>query len=146
MAASTVGHRVILTVIVHDAEGRASSALDVDDFVISENGRPQSISLFRNLRPPQELIVKRPPKDYMNLQPPPFAAFESQQPVNVLILDTRNTDPEFQPWMRSQALRFVSMLRPDAEVAFYNLPLPASPSPPVLALQIALRGRTCRFT
>jgi VWFA-related protein len=123
MAASAAGHRIILTVIVHDAEGRASSALDAGDFVISENGRPQSISLFRNLRPPQELIVKRPPKDYM-ISNRPFAAFESQQPVNVLILDTRNTDPEFQPWMRSQALRFVSMLRPDADMAFYQLAAP----------------------
>jgi VWFA-related protein len=120
MAAPASGQTVTLTAVVHDVEGRASSALNAQDFLITEEGKPRSIALFKNLRPPQELIVKRPPKKY-TISNRPLAAYGSQQPVNVLILDTRNTDPEFQPWMRSQALRFVSMLRPDTDVAFYQL-------------------------
>jgi VWFA-related protein len=87
--------------------------------VVHEKSETRRITLFKNLRPPEQLIEKRPPDQY-TISNRPLAAFGTQQPVNIVVVDTRNTDPEFQPWMRSQALRFVTMLRPDADVAFYQ--------------------------
>jgi VWFA-related protein len=118
--AAQAEHIVTVTAVVHDAEGRAISALSGNDFVLTQRGQPQSPSRFRNLRPAQELISQRPPDQYL-ISNRPLAALESRQPVSVLVLDTRNTDPEFQPWMRNQVLRFVSMLRTGEDVAFYQL-------------------------
>jgi VWFA-related protein len=117
--AAASGHAIRLTAVVHDSSGNVSSALRAADFVIREKDEAHPITFFRNLRPPQQLIEKRPPSEY-TVSNRPLAAFEVQQPVNVVVLDTRNTDPEFQPWLRGQALRFISLLRPDADIALYQ--------------------------
>lgn len=109
--------------LVRASDGRAVADLTENDFKIGDHGKLLlPVTHFRNLRPPQKLIVHRPPQEY-TISNRPLAAFEAQQPVNIVILDTRNTDPEFQPWMRSQALRLISLLRPDADIAFYQLTL-----------------------
>lgn len=119
MPAAASGQIIRFTAIVHDSAGNTSSALSSTDFVVREKGETRPVIFFRNLRPPQQLIAKRPPSEY-TVSNRPLAAFETQQPVNVLVLDTRNTDPEFQPWLRSQTLRFISLLRPDADIALYQ--------------------------
>jgi VWFA-related protein len=86
---------------------------------VREEGAARLPTFFRNLRPPQQLIENRPPKEY-TISNRPLAALDAPQPVNIVLLDTRNTDPEFQPWMQSQVLRFVSLLRPDADIALYQ--------------------------
>lgn len=120
MPVEGAGQTIRFTAVVHDSGGNISSALSAADFAVREHGETRQITYFRNLRPPQQLIEKRPPSEY-TVSNRPLAAFEVQQPVNVLVLDTRNTDPEFQPWLRGQALRFISMLRPDADIALYRL-------------------------
>lgn len=117
---AAAGRTITFTAVVHDADGRVSSALTARDIVIRDQAQQRPVTLFRNLRPSQALIAKRPPDQY-TISNRPLAAFGSQQPVNVVVLDTRNTDPEFQPWMRSQALRFISMQRAESDIAFYQL-------------------------
>jgi VWFA-related protein len=113
-------HNVNVTMLVRDEEGRALSALSKADFTISENGNNREILQFRNLRPPATLLASRPPDGYV-VSNRPLAAFNFPQPVTILLLDTSNTDPEFQPWMLYQCGRFLSLLRPGEDVAVYQL-------------------------
>jgi VWFA-related protein len=116
-------HRISLTVVVHDAEGRAISTLTRNDFEVTDNGEPRAIEGFRYLGPSKKLITSRPPEGYI-VSNRPMAAFDAPQPTTILLIDTRNTDPEFQRWQEAQAIRFFTMLRQGEDVAVYRLSKP----------------------
>jgi VWFA-related protein len=113
-------HRDSLSVVVHDAVGRAISSLTKNDFEITDNGQPRVVADFRYLRPSKKLITSRPPEGYI-VSNRPMAAFDSPQPATILLVDTRDTDPEFQRWQEAQSIRFVAMLRQGEDVAAYQL-------------------------
>ncbi len=113
-------HISTLTVLVRNTEDQTLSDLRESDFQIVDNGKTRRVSACLNLRPPVQLQSARPPEQYL-VSNRPLAAFGFPQPTTVLLLDTRNTDPEFQPWLSLQAIRLVSFLRPGENLALWQL-------------------------
>jgi VWFA-related protein len=120
LPADAANRAITLTALVRDSEGRAVSNLTRNDFEIADNGEPRSIASFRYLGPSKELITSRPPEGYI-VSNRPMAAFNSPQPTTILLLDTRDTDPEFQRWQEAQSIRFFTMLRQGEDAAVYQL-------------------------
>jgi VWFA-related protein len=108
-----------VTVLVRTEGQRALSSLTAKNFRISDDGLAREIVSFANLRPSQELLT-RPPRGYF-ISNRPLAAFRMPQPATVVLLDTKNTDPEFQPWQIGQIARFLALLKPGEDVAIYQL-------------------------
>jgi VWFA-related protein len=114
------GHTVSVTVLVRAEGQRALSSLTAKNFRILDAGVAREVISFSNLRPSQELQTRRPPRGYF-ISNRPLAAFRMPQPATVVLLDTKNTDPEFQPWQIGQVARFVALLKPGEDVAIYQL-------------------------
>lgn len=118
--AAAANHAITLTALVRDSEGRPISSLKSGDFEIADNGESRPIAGFRYLGPSKELITSRPPEGYI-VSNRPMAAFNSPQPTTILLVDTRDTDPEFQRWQEAQSIRFFTILRQGEDVAVYQL-------------------------
>lgn len=116
----TTGHTVTTTVLVRDADGRALTNLRESDFVITEKDHARTIVGLKHFGPQKGLVTSRPPDGYI-VSNRPLAAFYFPQPVTIMLLDTADTDPEFQRWMQAQCLRFFTMMRPTENVAVYQL-------------------------
>ncbi|HUB52727.1 MAG TPA: VWA domain-containing protein [Terracidiphilus sp.] len=96
--------------------------LKKQDFEILENGKPQSIDFFeehtaRTLPagsvPPLPAL---PPGVYTNVPPAP----ESDS-VNVLLLDSLNTDQEDQIYVHNQIIGFLKSMQPGTRTAIFTL-------------------------
>jgi VWFA-related protein len=119
-AQTEAGHAVTTTVLARDAEGRPLTGLKEQDFNITEKGQERAISGLKRLGASKGFITNRPPDGYV-VSNRPLAAFFFPQPVTILLLDTADTDPEFQRWMQAQCLRFFTMMRPTENAAVYQL-------------------------
>ena len=109
-----------MSVIASDAAGRQAGELTASDFEVKDNGVARRIEAFQILRPSTELLRQRVPVEYTESNRPLNEA-GSQQPVNVVLMDTAHIDPEFQPWAVAQVTRLFSFLRPGDDVALYEL-------------------------
>ncbi|HEX6545579.1 MAG TPA: VWA domain-containing protein [Bryobacteraceae bacterium] len=119
-AQANSGHTVTITVLARGTQGHAVTDLKERDFEITEKNQPLALSGLRRMGGQKGFITNRPPDGYI-VSNRPLAAFNIPQPVNILLLDTANTDPEFQRWMEAQSLRFFMMMRPTENVAVYQL-------------------------
>lgn len=100
--------RVIVDVVVSDANGKPVSGLTSDDFSVFEDGKPQHIRSFDSHdfdsltdslpKPPSSL----PSNTFVNLPTGP-----ERGPLYVLLLDLLNMEVEDQPQAREQLLKFV---------------------------------------
>lgn len=109
---------VRVTVLARANDGQVLSDLNIADFKVLDEGASRSVVAFENLRPSQKLLTRRQPEIVSNR---PGGVFRVKQPATVLLIDVKNTDPEFQPWLTGQAAKFLSLLRPDEDVAVYQL-------------------------
>jgi len=99
---------VLVDVVVSDKEGRAITGLTRDDFVVLENGRPQTLTSFslespatRRLGAPEPPPL--PPNVYTNrpeYRIPPG-------PLTILLLDALNTPTTDQAYARQKMLEYV---------------------------------------
>jgi VWFA-related protein len=119
-AQANSSHTVTITVLARGAQGYTVTDLKESDFEITEKGQPFALSGLRRMGGQKGFITNRPPDGYV-VSNRPLAAFHVPQPVNILLLDTADTDPEFQRWMQAQSLRFFMMMRPAENVAVYQL-------------------------
>ena len=108
-----------MSVIAFDTAGRQPGELSAGDFDVKDNGKRRQIESFQILRPSTELLKKRVPNEYTESNRP-LSEAGSQQPVNVVLMDTAHIDPEFQPWALAQAARVFSFLRPGEDIALYE--------------------------
>jgi len=100
-------NRVVVDVVVTDANGKAVHGLTQKDFSVSENGKPQDIlsfdaysldskpGYFRKLPP-------MPPNTFVNIATEP-----EKGPLYVLLLDLLNTEQDNQGYARQQLLKFI---------------------------------------
>jgi VWFA-related protein len=100
--------RVRVDVAVTDAQGNPVQGLQVSDFRLSEDGKPQSIRQFEWHGPEktQALLVPRPvlpPHMFMNLPEAPESG-----PPTVLLYDILNTPLDSQPFARAQMVDFLT--------------------------------------
>jgi VWFA-related protein len=101
-------NRVVVDVVVTDANGKPVSGLTKPDFSIYEDGHPQEILSFdaHTLDSNPSHFAKlppMPPNTYVNVAPEP-----ERGPLYVLLLDLVNTEQDDQPHARQQLQQFVN--------------------------------------
>ena len=115
-------HEVILDVVVSKKDGDPVTALSQLDFALSEDGKPQHIDFFEEHRPdekPAEASPQMPPMSpgaVSNVGPAPRG-----DAVNVLLLDTLNTERADQSYVHAQIAAFLDRLEPGTQVAIFVL-------------------------
>ncbi len=114
-------NRVILDVVVTDANGKPVHGLNQRDFTVSEDGVKQKILSFdaRELGAGASFVSKAPAlpaNTFANVLTAP-----EQGPLYVLLLDLQDTRPDDQPYARQQLLKFVSSKPPGTRYAIFVL-------------------------
>jgi VWFA-related protein len=112
---------VVVDVVVTKAD-EPITGLHAKDFTILEDGKPQTIDFFEEhtaktlpadaLKP----LPAMPPGVYTNVPPAP-----PSDSVNVLLLDSLNTDKEDQAYVHNQIMHFLQTMQPGAKVAIFTL-------------------------
>ncbi len=118
----TTTHQVLFDVVVTKSRGDPVAGLSRQDFVIAENGKPQSIDFFEEHRPGDKPAASAP-----DMPPLPSGAVSNAAPgptsdsVNVLLLDTLNTERVDQAYVHTQITEFLKKLQPGTQVAIFVL-------------------------
>jgi VWFA-related protein len=114
-------HAVVVDVVVTKG-AEAVTGLHKQDFQVLEDGKPVTVDFFEEhtakTLPPGSLpeLVKMPPNVYTNVPPAP----ESDS-VNVLLLDTLNTEQLDQAYVHQQMVNFLKTMQPGLRVAVFVL-------------------------
>jgi VWFA-related protein len=101
-------NRVVLDVVVTDANAKPAHGLSRRDFTVFEDGKKQKILFFdvHELGPGATFVSNPPtlpPNTFVNMPTVP-----ERGPLYVLILDLYNTALDDQPYARQQLLKFIS--------------------------------------
>jgi VWFA-related protein len=113
---------VVVDVVVTRGSGDPMTALSKQSFHITEDGKPQAIDYFEEHTskavPAGALIAlpKMPPNVYTNVPPAP-----PSDAINVLLLDTLNTEKEDQSNVHQQILNFLKTMQPGTRAAIFTL-------------------------
>ena len=110
---------VLVDVVVTDSKDEPVTGLDKKDFEISEDGKPQTISVFdehKAVRIKAPKLPSMPPDVYTNF--PPIKTTDS---VNVLLLDGLNTQVADQSYVRAQLTRYLTTVQPGTHLAVFVL-------------------------
>jgi VWFA-related protein len=112
-------HAVAVDVVVTKGRDEPVLGLRKQDFVLTEDGKPQTIDFFEEHNSAPKTIApvpKLPPNVYSNVPPVP----ESDS-VNVLLLDSLNTPREDQIFVHQQVLDFLKSVQPGTRIAIFAL-------------------------
>ena len=118
----THAREVVVDVVVTQRNDAPVNGLRAKDFVVMEDGRPQSVDYFEEhsarTLPPGELkpLPPMPPGVFTNVPPAP-----SSDAVNVLLIDTLNTDKQDQIYVHNQIMDFLKKMQPGIRVAVFVL-------------------------
>jgi VWFA-related protein len=96
---------VLVDVVVTGAKGLPASGLKKEDFQISEDGKAQTVSFFEEHTDGKVTPVslpKMPPDVFTN-----YPTVKTTDSVNVLLLDSLNTQASDQPYVRSQMEKYM---------------------------------------
>ena len=101
-------HRVILDVVVTDANEKPVRGLTRDDFAVAEDGKPQHVLSFdvHDFEAPPEMppsMSALPPNTYMNVPTAP-----ERGPLYVVLYDMVNMNMDDQGTARKQLLSFIT--------------------------------------
>lgn len=113
---------VLVQVVATKSKGEPMLGLGKEDFEIKENGKTQTIDFFEAHTsgesapgmPPE--MPELPPGARTNVQPAPLG-----DAVNVLLIDTLNTDMQDQAYLRSQVMAFFTKMQPGTRMAIFVL-------------------------
>lgn len=116
----TTTRLVQLNVIATDKKGEPVSDLTAADFVVLDNGRPQTIKFFRKEtdQPPAHSPQLLPPDTYTN-QIRQTASVPAS--VTILLLDGLNTNISDQAYARQQAIKFLQQIQSQDRLAVFTL-------------------------
>jgi len=107
------------TLIALDKDGNPVTDLKKEEVVVKDKGRPRDLALFRYEGGEQPRSVPpRLPGVFTNtpdLTPGP------PRNITAIVLDTLNTQPRHQVWVKAQAMRHLRALPPGTRVAVYLL-------------------------
>ena len=95
------------------------TGLRKENFQISEDGKPQPVAYFEEHAPddaPTAPLPQMPPNVFTN-QP----AAQSGDSVNVLLLDSLNTDREDQAYVHQQIENYLNTMDPGTRIAIFTL-------------------------
>jgi len=118
----TTTREVVVDVVVTGNRNDPVTGLRQQDFVITENGKPQAIDYFEkhaaNAHAPGTAPAMPAMASGMHTNVPPAPESDS---VNVLLLDTLNTEQQEQAYVHGQILEFLKKMRPGTRVAIFAL-------------------------
>jgi len=110
---------VLVDVVVTKGKSEPVPALQQKDFEIKEDGQRQTISFFEEHKASAPAPVNSPPL--------PANVFANNQTitapdsVNVLLLDWLNTQPQDQPYVREQIIRYLKSMPAGTRMAIFTL-------------------------
>ncbi|MDE3188830.1 MAG: VWA domain-containing protein [Acidobacteriota bacterium] len=113
---------VVVDVVVTEGKGEAVNGLRKEQFQVFEDGKPQTIDFFEEhasrTRPAGSLPTPpaMPPNVYTNVPPAPV-----DDSVNVLLLDSLNTPPQFMSYARDEILGYLNNVKPGTRMAIVVL-------------------------
>ncbi len=113
---------VVVDVVVTNGNGEPVSGLLAKDFVVMEDGKPQTVDYFE-----EHLARTLPPGAVEPLPPMPVGVYTNVPPapesdaVNVLLIDTLNTDKQDQIFVHDQIMDFLKKMQPGIRVAVFVL-------------------------
>jgi VWFA-related protein len=110
---------VIVDVVVQDRDGHAVPGLTRDNFVLSEQKKPQTIRNFEE----HSAATQKPGPAMPPMPPGVFTDYTPVKPgaMNVLLIDMLNTPMADQNNLRKQLLDFVKQEKPGTQVAIFVL-------------------------
>jgi VWFA-related protein len=118
----TNARAVAVDVVVTRGQDQPVTALHKEDFQVFEDDKPQSIDFFEEHTvkelPPQALkpLPPMPPGVYTNVP-----AVAPADDVNVILLDTLNSEGQDLSYGRSQVLEFLRTMKPGTRAAIFLL-------------------------
>ena len=118
----TYAREVVVDVVVTKGNGDPILGVPKQDFVVMEDGKPQTIDFFEEhtakTPPPgaERPMPKMPPNTYSNV--PPTSEGDA---VNVLLLDSLNTPKQDQSRMHSEIMDYFKKMQPGTRVAIFTL-------------------------
>lgn len=118
-ALKTTTRAVVVDVVVTDKSGASIGGLQQRDFSVLEDGRNQAIDFFEEhtaTNAPPATLPQLPPNVYSN-QP----SVATNEAVNVLLLDSLNTEEADQAYAHKQIVGFLGSLQPGMRMAVYTL-------------------------
>jgi VWFA-related protein len=113
---------VLVDVVVTQGKGEPVGGLHREDFQVSEDGRPQTISFFEEHTGGTVSAVALPPTPpgvYTN-----YPTIKTTDSINVLLLDSLNTQAEDQSYVRPQMVKYLQAalaVPTGARVAIFTL-------------------------
>jgi VWFA-related protein len=110
---------VLLDVIVTDSNGATVTGLTQHDFRVFEDNKQQKITSFTEHDGAPITTVDRPPMPpnvYTN-----YPAVESADSINVLLMDSLNTQMPDQQYVHQQTIKYLKTLPAGARVAIFTL-------------------------
>ena len=114
-------HMVLVDVLVKDRAGNPMSGLNANDFILTEDGKRQTIASFNAMmrqsqsasdlpKLPNDVYTNRPEYNMPN------------GPVTIILMDILNTNAQDQAYARGRLLKYVTTgLKPGEPVAIYTL-------------------------
>jgi VWFA-related protein len=118
----TAARQVLVDVVVGKKNGAPVSGLPKSDFSIEEDGKPQSIDFFEehsasaSVPVEQRAMPPMPPGAVTNIPAaPPSAA------LYVFLLDSLNSEPQDQVFVREQVLSYLHKMDSGTQVAVFSL-------------------------
>jgi len=118
----TTARAVVVEVVVTKGNDEPVTALHQQDFTVLEDGKPVTVNFFEEHTartvPPGVIppMPKMPPNVYTNVPPAP-----ESDAVNVLLLDSLNTERQDQSYVHKQILEFLKSMQPGTRVAIFML-------------------------
>jgi VWFA-related protein len=116
----TYSRLTVVDVLVYDGKENPVRGLPQSAFTILEDGKPQPIRAFSEYTANTALVTRQlpklPPHIYTNLQPSPVTSA-----VNILLLDSLNTSPTDQIFIKDEATRFLKSMQPGTRIAIMAL-------------------------
>jgi VWFA-related protein len=107
------------TLIAIDKDGKPVTDLKKEEIIVKDKGQPGDLALFRYEGGEQpQTVPELPPGIFTNT---PALTPGPPRNITAIVLDTLNTQPREQTWVKAQAMRYLGTLLPNPRLAVYLL-------------------------